>query len=143
MLHECTKAKPVGNALFAKKWGTPDVMGIRQQEPGAFIPLPTEIVSAEIKLNANELITAFGQACAYRLFSHKSYVVVPYMSQKEDLERVDALSRLFGIGLITFDPRDADDPKFSIRARAAKNDPDMLYVNDCMKRLFEAGIRLY
>jgi hypothetical protein len=141
-LHECTEAKPVGGNIFGRKWATPDVMGVRKQEPGAFTNIQPEIVSAEIKLNANELITAFGQACAYRLFSHKSYVVVPDMSHKEDLERVEKLAMLFGIGLITFDPRDPDDPKFNIRARAAKNEPDMYYMNDCIKKLYEAGIGL-
>jgi len=142
-LQECTIAEPVGGNVLKDKWGTPDVIGVRKQEPGAFMPLPTEIVSAEIKLDTNSLITAFGQACAYRLFSHKSYIVVPENSPADDIARLDTLSRIFGIGLITFDPQNADDPKFSIRARAAKHDPDMLYVNNCMRRLWEAEIRLH
>ena len=141
-LQECTKAEPVGSKIFKDKWGTPDVMGVRQQKPGAFIQLPTEIVSAEIKTDPAGLITAFGQACAYRLFSHKSYIVVPSDSPPDDIARLDTLSRIFGIGLITFNPQDPSDPKFSIRARAAKHDPDMVYVNNCMKRLDEAEIHL-
>ena len=142
-LKECTQAEAVGRNILGKKWGTPDVIGIRRQGPGAYANTPPEIVSAEIKIDPYSLITAFGQACAYRLFSHKSYIVVPANSQQEDMTRLDALSRLFGIGLITFDPGDARNPKFNIRARAAKNEPDMLYVNDCVKCLCEAGIRLY
>jgi hypothetical protein len=139
-LEECTKAEPVGRNLFKDKWGTPDVMGVREPKKGDIIQLPTEIVSAEIKLDPNGLITAFGQACAYRLFSHKSYIVVPANSQQEDMTRLDALSRIFGIGLIRFNPKDPSDPHFDIRARAAKQDPDMSYVNQCMKLLVEAGI---
>jgi hypothetical protein len=95
--------------------------------------MPTEIVSAEIKLDANGLITAFGQACAYRLFSHKSYIVVPLNSSEDDIARLDTLARIFGIGLILFNASDPKSPEFEIRVRAAKYEPDMFYVNRSMK----------
>ncbi len=93
----------------------------------------TEILSAEIKLDFTGLITAFGQACSYRLFSHKSYVVVPSNSPQDDIARLDALSRVFGIGLILFTSTDPKNPNFEIRVRATKQEPDMFYVNRCMK----------
>lgn len=132
-LEECTKAISVGGNLFKDKWGTPDVVGVREPRKSDIVKLPTEIVSAEVKLDSAGLITAFGQACAYRLFSHKSYIVVPVASPEDDISRLDALARIFGIGLILFDATDPKDPKFEIRVRAAKLEPDMFYVNRCMK----------
>jgi hypothetical protein len=132
-LEECTKAISVGGNLFKDKWGTPDVVGVREPKKSDIVKLPTEIVSAEVKIDSAGLITAFGQACAYRLFSHKSYIVVPVDSNEDDISRLDALARIFGIGLILFDATDPKDPKFEIRVRAAKLEPDMFYVNRCMK----------
>jgi hypothetical protein len=132
-LEECTKAIPIGGNLFRDKWGTPDVIGIKEPKKSDIIKLPTEIVSAEIKLDSTNLITAFGQACAYRLFSHKSYIVVPTNSPEDDIARLDALSRIFGVGLILFEPDDPKNTDFSIRSRASKHDPDMFYVNRYMR----------
>ena len=101
-LEECTKAIEVGGNAFKDKWGTPDVIGIREPKKSDIIQFPTEIISAEIKLDSASLITAFGQACAYRLFSHKSYIVVPVDSPEDDIARLDTLGRIFGIGLILF-----------------------------------------
>ena len=121
-----------GNA-FKDKWGTPDVIGIREPKKSDIIQFPTEIISAEIKLDSASLITAFGQACAYRLFSHKSYIVVPTDSPEDDIARLDTLGRIFGIGLILFNVSDPKTLNFEIRVRAAKHEPDMFYVNRCMK----------
>jgi len=132
-LEECTKAIPVGGNIFKDKWGTPDVIGIREPRKSDIVKFPTEILTAEIKLDSTNLITAFGQACAYRLFSHKSYIVVPMKSPEDDIGRLDSLCRIFGIGLILFDSGKPPDPGFAIRVRAAKYDPDMFYVNRCMK----------
>lgn len=132
-LEECTKAIPIGGNLFRDKWGTPDVIGVREPRKSDIIKFPTEIVSAEVKLDPTGLITAFGQACAYRLFSHKSYLVVPRDAPEDDLARLDTLGRIFGIGLILFDARDPKLPNFGIRVRAARLEPDMFYVNRCMK----------
>ena len=55
-----------------------------------------------MKIDPASLITAFGQACAYRLFSHKSYIVVPTDSPEDDIGRLDTSGRIFGIGVILF-----------------------------------------
>jgi len=140
-LEECTRAIPLGGSVFRDKWGTPDVIGVRKYRESDIVKFPTEIVSAEVKTDGTALITAFGQACAYRLFSHKSYLVIPTSSSEEDVARLDVLARLFGIGLILFDAVSAADPRFSIRVRASKHDPDGFYVNRCLKyvekQLFE------
>jgi hypothetical protein len=136
-LEECTKAIPLGGNKFRDKWGTPDVIGIRKSKASDIVELPTEIVSAEIKTESSALITAFGQACSYKLFSHKSYLVVPLDSSEGDIARLDALCRIFGIGLILFDSKSPEDPDFQIRVRAAKDEPDMFYINKNMKLIEE------
>lgn len=132
-LEECTKAIPLGGNRFKDMWGTPDVIGKRESKKSDILEAETEIVSAEIKLDANQLVTAFGQACAYRLFSHKSYLVVPNVSPQEEIARMDALCQVFGIGLILFDASSSNTPNFTIRVRARRQDPDMFYVNKNMK----------
>jgi hypothetical protein len=134
-LEECTHAIPLGGKTFGGKWGTPDVIGLREQPRGSLITFPTEIVSAEIKVDGHQLIVAFGQAVAYRLFSHKSYLVVPVSSPEEDVARLDVLARVLGIGLILFDPRSPSQPSFSIRVRAMKHEPDGFYLNDCLRHV--------
>ena len=128
-LEECTKAIPLGGNRFKDRWGTPDVIGKRESRKSDILEAETEIVSAEVKLDANQLVTAFGQACAYRLFSHKSYLVVPNASPQEEIARTDALCQVFGIGLILFDASSPNAPNFTIRVRARRQDPDMFYGN--------------
>jgi hypothetical protein len=132
-LEECTKAITLGGNRFKDKWGTPDVVGVRAPRRSDILQLPAEIVSAEIKLDTSSLITAFGQACSYRLFSHKVYLVVPNSASEADMARLDALCRLYGIGLILFDAEKPKDPGFEIRVRATKHEPDMFYVNKNLK----------
>lgn len=134
-LEECTKARELGGNRFRDKWGTPDVIGIRKSKQSDILKLPTEIVSAEIKFDTNNLITAFGQACSYKIFSHKSYIVVPKQSPIEDIARLDTLGRLFGIGLILYDNTNKEEPDFEIRVRASKHEPDMFYVNKYIRHV--------
>ena len=132
-LEECTSAIGLGGNIFRDKWGTPDVVGIRESKRSDIVPFPTEIIAAEIKTDSAGLITAFGQSCAYKIFSHKSYIVVPADSLYEDITRLDTLCRQFGIGLILFDNTNVEDPSFEIRARAVKHEPDMFFVNRNLK----------
>lgn len=131
-LEECTSAIVLGGNKFRDKWGTPDVIGKREPRRSDIIKGDTEIVSAEIKINTKELITAFGQACSYKLFSHKSYIVIPKSSPQDDLAKLDSLCLIFGIGLVFFDSNDAINPQFEIRVRAMKHEPDMFYANKYM-----------
>lgn len=75
-------------------------------------------------------MTAFGQACAYCLFSHKSYLVVSNEAPDDEIARLDALCQVFGIGLVLFNPKD---PNFVIRTRALYKQPDLFYANRYMK----------
>lgn len=128
-LEECTKAIPVGGNKLKEKFGTPDVVGIFRPNYDDIIGFPMEIVSAELKTSTDGLITAFGQACSYKLFSHKSYIVVPRTALPEDIGKLESLCLICGIGLILFDPDSPANPDFQIRTRAVKHDPDMFYVN--------------
>lgn len=132
-LEECTKAIPLGGNRFRDKWGTPDVIGKRESKKSDILQAPTEIVSAEIKTDVSQLVTAFGQACAYCLFSHKSYLVVPDESPQDEIARLDSLCQVFGVGLVLFDVSSAEDPKFNIRVRPRKQEPDMFYANKYMR----------
>lgn len=132
-VEECTKAIALGGSRFRDKWGTPDVIGQREPLRSDIIKAPTEIVTAEIKADTRDLITAFGQACSYKLFSHKSYIVIPKNSSQDDISKLDALCLIFGIGLVLFDNSNVNDPQFEIRVRPLKHEPDMFYVNKYMR----------
>ena len=130
-LNECVKAVAWGGNKSGDIWGTPDVVGVFRPKRNALVQFPHEIVSAEIKIDKSSqaLITAFGQACAYRLFSHKTYLVIPESGQNAD--RIRSLCHLFGIGLVYFDPK-TEDINFSIyrtELLAQSHTPDMFRVN--------------
>mgnify|MGYP001167291915 CR=1 FL=1 len=137
-LEECTKAVSLGGNRFGGKWGTPDVFGIFRSRESDIVKFPIEVISAEIKTNTAELITAYGQACAYKLFSHRSYLVIPQESSPEDIDRLDSLCIISGIGLILFDAARPHGPNFQIRVRAVKHEPDTFYVNQNIKQVADS-----
>ena len=126
---ECIKAKELGGNVFGGKWGTPDVIGVSKSLPTDIIEKDIEITSFEIKFSQNELITAFGQACSYKLFSHKVYLVIPQQSNNEEISRLDSLCFLFGIGLVLFDNTNINMPNYQLKNRAQKGEPDNYYLN--------------
>ncbi len=134
-VEECTKAIALGGSRFRDKWGTPDVIGKRESKRSDIIQAPVEIVSAEIKPDTYQLVTAFGQACAYCLFSHKSYLVIPNATPDDEIARLDALCQVFGIGLVLFDAGNPKDPRFDIRSRPRYQQPDLFYANRYMKHI--------
>ena len=132
-VEECTKAIPLGGNRFKDKWGTPDVIGKRESKRSDIIQAPVEIISAEIKPDTSQLVTAFGQACAYCLFSHKTYLVVSNKAPDDEIARIDTLCQVFGIGLVLFDSGNPKDPHFTIRSRPRYQQPDLFYANRYMK----------
>lgn len=126
---EATHAIPLGRNIFRDKWGTPDVIGKRESKRSDVIKAPTEIVSAEIKADSLQLVTAFGQASAYRLFSHRSYLVVPAQAHADELARLDALCEISGIGLVIFNAEDPKAPAFRVQVRPRPHQPDYFYTN--------------
>jgi len=132
-IEDVTHAISLGGNKFKDKWGTPDVVGKRESRRGDIIQGPIEIVSAEIKMETPQLVTAFGQACAYKLFSHKVYLVVPRQSQDEEISRLDSLCQIFGIGLVTFNADSPAVPDFRILVRPSRHEPDLFYTNKYMR----------
>src|SRR3989344_7096664 len=135
-LGECTKVVSLGGNKFGDKWGTPDVFGVYKFSDTDPVRPQIEIVSVEIKTDINQLITAFGQASAYKLFSHKVYLVIPKDAEGE-ISRIESLCLRYGLGLILFDRNNYENPHFEIRTRAIKNEPDYFYLNLYLKRLGE------
>jgi hypothetical protein len=140
-IEDVTHAIPLGKNKFKDKWGTPDVIGKRESMRSDIIKGPTEIVSAEIKTETFQLVTAFGQACAYKLFSHRVYLVVPRQASKEEISRLDSLCQIFGIGLVIFNAECPATPDFRIHVRPSRHEPDLFYTNKNMalveKELFQ------
>ena len=110
------------------------MVGIYKPLASNLIKFPIEIVSAEIKIDPQFPVIAFGQAVAYRLFSTKTYIAMPTTLTEEDQSRLESLCMLFGVGLVLFD-LNKDTPQFSIRVRAQRFSPDMFYVNEFADRL--------
>ncbi len=133
-LDEVTEVASLGGAGLKSKWGTPDVVGIYKPLASNLIKFPIEIVSAEIKIDPQAPVVAFGQAVAYRLFSTKTYIAMPRTLTEEDQSRLESLCMLFGVGLVIFD-LNKEAPQFSIRVRAQRFSPDMFYVNEFADRL--------
>lgn len=138
-VEECTKAIALGGNRFRDKWGTPDVIGKRESKRSDIIQAPVEIVSAEIKPDITQLVIAFGQACAYCLFSHKTYLVISNRAPDDEVARLDALCQVFGLGFVLFDSENPKDPGFTIRSRPRYQQPDLFYANRYM-RLIEAEL---
>ena len=134
-LEDVTKAIPLGGKRFGAKWGTPDVIGKRDSRPSDIIKPPVEFVAAEIKTDTKQLITAFRQACAYCLFCHKSYLVVPRKAVAEEISRLDSLCQVFGLGLVLFVSDEPEDLDFVVRVRPRKQDPDIHYIIQYMKKI--------
>jgi hypothetical protein len=133
-LDEVTVVRSLGGAGLKSKWGTPDVVGIYKPLASNLIKFPIEIISAEIKIDPQQPVVAFGQAVAYRLFSTKTYIAMPTTLTEEDQDRLESLCMLFGVGLVIFD-LNQDEPRFAIRVRAQRFSPDMFYVNEFADRL--------
>ena len=138
-VQEVTEVIPLGGKKFEGKWGTPDVIGIYKTGRLDIIKQEPTIVSAEIKMGSSrdELITGFGQSCAYKLFSHKVYFVIPDCAIKEDIDRIESLCLILGLGLILFNRTNVKNPEWKIKCRPLKHEPDIWYVNDSMHKVPE------
>ena len=130
-LGECTSASRVGGSPIKVKWTNPDVVGVRLFQTADGIRVQ-ELISGEIKdsLKLPDLVTGFGQACAYKLFSHRSYLVIPAEIDSEDFHRLDTLCGKFKVGLVLFNTSDSEKFSWEIRHRAELDEPDPVYYNE-------------
>ena len=118
-------------------WWTPDVVAIlRPPDNIQGLHFSPEVISVEIKADGEHasVITGFGQACAYKVFSHKSYFVVPESAIKE--ERLLPLCDIFGIWLIRF-RESSQGPVFTGYSRARSHQPSIHHVDEFLKGLRE------
>jgi len=138
---EATIASALGGAGLGGKWGTPDVIGVLKPRAQDIFKFEPQIVTAEIKAVPNQPVVAFGQAIAYRLFSHKSYIVVPRTTSTDDLSRLKSLCSIHGVGLVTFD-LNREQPDYSVVVLPTNATPDMFYVNNMLERLKASEPRL-
>jgi hypothetical protein len=134
-LEDVTHAIALGGNAFRDRWGTPDVLGKAESRPSDVIKCSTSIVAAEIKIEMSSLLMGFGQACAYRLFSHKSYLVIPMHTPTDELARLNSLCQMFGLGLVVFDPQCPEAPDFKLLVRPIKHEPDLFYTNRYIKHV--------
>ena len=126
------KGKKPGHNLW-----TPDVVAVLKPSPSIqSLNFPPEVISVEMKAKAEqrEVMAGFGQACAYKVFSHKSYLVVPEDAKDENQERLLPLCDIFGIGLVLFTWK-KDGPDFNIHARASSHQPSLLHVEKFLTEL--------
>lgn len=131
---EATHAAPLGGSSLGGKWGTPDVIGVLKPRAQDIFKYEPQIVTAEIKAVPGQPVVAFGQAVAYRLFSHKSYIVVPNATTSDDMSRLKALCSIHGVGLVTFE-LDKAAPDYVVVVLPVNAAPDMFYVNAMLERL--------
>lgn len=136
-LNECVQSLAMGDDKLGDNWETPDVIGIFKKRPENPIDFSPEIVSAEIKTDRSHLINGFYNACTYRLFSHKIYLVGPGYDgiAPEQYTSLEALCHLHGMGLVYFD-RDKDPKKpefFSTKLWAQRYSPDQSYMSRVIK----------
>ena len=73
---EANETAVLGGSILRGKWGTPDVIGVLKPRVHDILKFEPQIVTAEIKIDPTQPVVAFGQAVAYRPFSHKSYIVL-------------------------------------------------------------------
>jgi hypothetical protein len=131
---EATVAASLGGSSLGGKWGTPDVIGVLKPRAQDIFKFEPQIVTAEIKAVPNQPVVAFGQAVAYRLFSHRSYIVVPNSTNSDDMSRLKSLCSIHGVGLVTF-ALNKQQPDYSVVVLPVNAAPDMFYVNNMLERL--------
>lgn len=131
---EATTAFALGGASLGGKWGTPDVIGVLKPRAQDIFKFEQQIITAEIKSVPNQPVVAFGQAVAYRLFSHKSYIVIPRTTSEDDMNRLKSLCSIHGVGLVTFDLI-KEHPDYSVVVLPVNAVPDMFYVNNMLEKL--------
>lgn len=138
---EVTVAGTLGGSVLGGKWGTPDVLGVLKPRAQDIFKFEPQIVAAEIKAAPGQPVVAFGQAVAYRLFSHKSYIVVPRTTTSDDMNRLTSLCSIHGVGLVVF-TLDRELPEYAVVVLPAVASPDMFYVNTMLDRLKASEPRL-
>ncbi len=136
---ECTHAVVIGGNIFGKKWGPPDILGAIRADSDAVYRPPLEIIAVEIKDEGYSPVEALGQAMAYKLFAHRTWLVLPDGS---DLDRIEGIAISANIGLISFS-KEKDGFEFVTLNRPAAGHPDFTEVNNILEELKEKDKKKY
>ena len=136
---ECTHAVVIGGNIFGKKWGTPDILGAIRTDSDAVYKPPLEIIAVEIKDEGYSPVEALGQAMAYKLFAHRTWLILPDGS---DLDRIEGIAISANIGLVSFS-NVKDGFEFVTLNRPAAGHPDFTEVNNILEELKEKDKKKY
>jgi hypothetical protein len=122
---ECSHAVVIGGNILGKKWGTPDILGSIRVSSDAVYKPPLEIVAVEVKGNNYSPVEALGQAMAYKLFAHRTWLVLP---ETDDIDRIEGIAMSANIGLVVFNFKN-NQFDFETRNRPVIGSPDADEVN--------------
>jgi len=129
---ECTHAVVVGGNIFGKKWGTPDILGVIRANSDAIYKPILELIAIEIKKEGYDPVEALGQAMAYKLFAHRTWLILPD-DDHADIERIQGIAITANIGLISF-LRKSEGLEFSTLNRPISGRPDLTEVNEMLEK---------
>lgn len=138
---ECTHAIIVGGNVLGKKWGTPDIVGVIRANSDALYKPILEIIAVEVKKEGYEPVEALGQAMAYKLFAHRTWLVLPD-DDHADIERIQGIAITANVGLISFTRKDKDF-EFMTLNRPTSGRPDLTEVNDMIEKLKKEKQKYY
>lgn len=136
---ECTHAVVIGGNIFGKKWGTPDILGAIRADSDAVYKPTLEIIAVEIKDEGYSPVEALGQAMAYKLFAHRTWLILP---DDSDLDRIEGIAISANIGLISFS-KEKDEFKFDTLNRPEAGHPDFSEVNKILESLKDKDKKKY
>ncbi len=136
---ECTHAVIIGGNIFGRKWGTPDILGAVRAESDAVYKPILEIIAVEIKDEGYSPVEALGQAMAYKLFAHKTWLILP---DDSDLDRIEGIAISANIGLISFS-KTKDGFGFVTLNRPTTSHPDFAEVNSILEGLKQKDKKKY
>lgn len=131
---EATAAGALGGGSLGGKWGTPDVIGVLKPRAQDIFKFEPQIVAAEIKAVPGQPVDAFGQAVAYRLFSHKKLYRRAQLDERRRHEQSNIALQHPRVGLVTF-ALDKRQPDYVVVVLPVTAAPDMFYVNSMLDRL--------
>ena len=81
-------------------WEAPSVLGVLLPRADDLFRSEPQVLAAEIVADLSRPVSAFGHAVAYRLFAHRSFLVISANAGLADIERLRALCSSTGLGLV-------------------------------------------
>ena len=144
-LQECTTAESIGGMTGGGKWGNPDVVGCHKPQPDHVFKFEPEVIAAEIKISTEKahVFEGFGQASAYRIFSHKVYLVLPEKISSDLKNELSLLCDFHGLGLVLFDSENLNHPNWKVELKARKTSPNMILLNEFAEKIRKKDVNIF